>query len=303
VTTDRNYATGRTGSPIDYITFHAKGRPKVVDSHVQMSSEYQLQDLDRGFAIVKEFPELSKLPIILGESDPEGCAACSMRYNPRNAYRNGTMYSSYTAATFARKRELAEKHGVNLEGAVTWAFEFEDQPYFDGFRDLATNGIDKPVLNVFRMFGLMAGRRLKTEVSGALRLDEMVTAGVKGRADINALASRGDRAASVMVWNYHDDDLPAAEARIDLALSGIPAAVKRALIKHYRIDASHSNSYSAWKAMGSPQQPTPAQYNALEASGHLQMLGSPEWVTVDKGTVSTHFALPRQGVSLIQVSW
>jgi hypothetical protein len=32
---------------------------------------------------------------------------------------------------------------VNLLGAVTWGFEFEDQPYFDGFRDLATNGIDK----------------------------------------------------------------------------------------------------------------------------------------------------------------
>ena len=36
---------------------------------------------------------------------------------------------------------------------LTWAFEFEDQPYFDGFRTLATNGIDKPVLNVFRMAG------------------------------------------------------------------------------------------------------------------------------------------------------
>ena len=32
---------------------------------------------------------------------------------------------------------------------LTWAFEFEGQPYFDGFRTLATNGIDKPVLNLF----------------------------------------------------------------------------------------------------------------------------------------------------------
>ena len=39
------------------------------------------------------------------------------------------MYSSYTAASFARKHDLAERHGVNLEGALTWAFEFEDQPY------------------------------------------------------------------------------------------------------------------------------------------------------------------------------
>ena len=45
------------------------------------------------------------------------------------------------------------KIGVNLLGAVTWSFEFENQPWFYGFRDLATNGVDKPVLNVFRMFG------------------------------------------------------------------------------------------------------------------------------------------------------
>jgi len=40
--------------------------------------------------------------------------------------------------------DLAERHGVNVEGALTWAFEFEDQPYFAGFRSLASNGIDKP---------------------------------------------------------------------------------------------------------------------------------------------------------------
>ena len=37
---------------------------------------------------------------MIGESDPEGCAACR---EPRDAYRNGTMYSSYTAASFPRK--------------------------------------------------------------------------------------------------------------------------------------------------------------------------------------------------------
>src|SRR6202000_1863382 len=89
--------------------------------------------------------------------DPEGCAACR---EPRNAYRNGTMYSSYTAASFPRAVELAEKHGVNLEGALTWAFEFEGQPPFAGFRQLASAGLDLPVLNVFRMFGKMSGQRV-----------------------------------------------------------------------------------------------------------------------------------------------
>ncbi len=60
---------------------------------------------------------------------------------------------------FARKYLLADHFNVNLLGAVSWSFEFEDQPWFYGFRDLATNGVDKPVLNVFRMFGMMTGKR------------------------------------------------------------------------------------------------------------------------------------------------
>ena len=49
---------------------------------------------------------------------------------------------------------------MNLQGALTWAFEFEDQPYFAGFRQLASNGIDMPVLNVFRMFSRMQGAQV-----------------------------------------------------------------------------------------------------------------------------------------------
>ena len=303
VVSGKNYATGKVGSPLDYISFHAKGRPKFIENRVQMGSEFQMSDFDNGFRIVASFPTLKRLPIIIGESDPEGCAACSVRFHPQNGYRNGTMYSSYTAATFARKHELAAKYGVNFEGAVTWAFEFEGQPYFDGFRDLATNGIDKPVLNVFRMFGMMSGQRLPVQSSGAVALADMVKSGVKAQADINAFASRDERAIQVMAWNYHDDDLPVAPAMVSLKVAGIPATVKRALVKHYRIDESHSNSYTVWKAMGSPQQPTPQQYAALEAAGQLQLLTSPQWMTPQQGAIDLTFALPRQGVSLVQVTW
>ncbi|HEX2853889.1 MAG TPA: beta-xylosidase [Opitutaceae bacterium] len=150
----KNYATGETGTPTDFLAFHAKGSPTFVDGHVRMGITNQLRAIDTGFAKIAAIPELKGKPIVIGESDPEGCAACQ---GPQNGYRNGTMYSSYTAASFARKHLLADKHGVNFEGALTWAFEFEDQPYFAGFRALATNGVDLPVLNVFRMFSKMGG--------------------------------------------------------------------------------------------------------------------------------------------------
>src|SRR3954470_7241043 len=69
-----NYATGKSGAPLDYVTFHAKGAPRVVDGHVRMGISNQLRAIDNGFRIVASFPELRAMPIIIGESDPEGCA-------------------------------------------------------------------------------------------------------------------------------------------------------------------------------------------------------------------------------------
>ena len=184
-----NYATGKIGSPLDFVAFHAKGAPRVVEGHVRMGISNQLRAISNGFQIVASFPELKNTPIVIGESDPEGCAACSVTTNPENAYRNGTMYSSYTAAQIARTYELADLHGVNLLGSVTWAFEFEDQPYFAGFRDLATNGIDKPVLNVFRMLGMMRAIASRVQSSSAAPLEEIRDKGVRGTPDVYALAA------------------------------------------------------------------------------------------------------------------
>ena len=75
------------------------------------------------------------------------------------------------------------------------------------------------------------------------------------------------------------------------------------LLTHYRIDQEHSNSFTTWKKMGSPQNPTPEQIAELEKNGQLQMLGSPQWVKAKDGIVSNQFNLPRQGVSLIKMSW
>ena len=298
-----NYATGKTGAPLDFISFHAKGHPDMVGDHVRMGLSNQLMDVDRGFAIVTAFPPFARLPIVISESDPEGCAACSARTHPANAYRNGTLYPTYVALATASERKLAEKYKVNLEGALTWAFEFEDQPSFAGFRTLATNGVDKPVLNIFRMAGLMRGQALKFESSGALPLESMVESGVRRAPDVDGLAAREDREITAMVWNYHDEEASAEDSPVDVKLTGVPAAVKRVRLVHYRIDRDHSNAYTVWKQMGSPPAPTPEQTAQLKAAGQLQTLGSPRWIANEGGTVDVKFSLPRQAVSLLEFSW
>jgi xylan 1,4-beta-xylosidase len=300
-----NYVTGKVGSRLDFISFHPKGSPKWQGDHVQMAIARQLGAIEQGFQIVASFPEYRRTPIILGESDPEGCAACSARSNPQNSYRNGPLYAVYTAETLNQIFFLFNREHVNFLGAVTWAFEFEEQAYFEGFRTLATNGVDKPVLNAFRIFGLLGNNRVKATSSGTLASENVVRDGVRGKPDISVIATRKEKRneVEILIWNYHDDDLPAAATPIDLVISGLPAKINRGQLEHFRVDASHSNAFAAWKEMGSPQSPEPAQYERLESAGQLQLLTSPAWTPISQGAAHLQFVLPRQGLSLVRISW
>lgn len=298
---EKNYATGKKGSPLEYIAFHAKGAPELIDNHIQMNMGTQLESVARGIEAVKSFPELKEIPIIIGEFDPEGCAACSEKREPKYGYRNGTVYPSYMASSISKVYELKDLYKVNLIGALSWAFEFENQEPFAGFRDLATNGIDKPVLNVFRMFGIMRGQRLEVSSDGGLNVKQVIENSVRDQADINALASRSKTSVAVMVWNYHDDDVPAADAIINLRLTNL--TYKKLLLQHYRVDKNHSNSFEKWKEVGRPEDISNQQFSTLEQAGQLQLLNSPQWINVEDEEVSISFKLPRQGVSLLYFTW
>ncbi|HEY9714971.1 MAG TPA: hypothetical protein V6C72_15995 [Chroococcales cyanobacterium] len=299
---DKSAANGKA-IPLDFISFHPKGRPIVVDGHVRMGLANELKAADAGFRIVAKYPQLRKLPLVLSEADPEGCAACSMKVNPANAYRNGPLYASYTAAALKGLFDLQDREKVNLAAMISWSFEFEGKDYFEGFRTLATNGIDKPILNVFRMAGLMSGQRVMTTSTESVPLDTILSSGVRQTPDVDALATKANREAAVMVWNYHDDDVPAEGSDVQVIVGGIPAGVNKVLLQHYRIDETHSNSYTVWKAMGSPQSPTSEQYAQLRAAGQLQLLSSPKWLDVRDGKVTIDTNLPRQATSLMHLTW
>jgi xylan 1,4-beta-xylosidase len=299
---DHSAADGKP-VPLDFISFHPKGHPETVDGHVRMGLGDELKAARTGFGIVAKYPRFRRLPIILSEADPEGCAACSMKTNPANAYRNGPLYATYTAVAMKSLLDLEERSGVNLAGMLSWSFEFEGKEYFEGFRTLATNGIDKPILNVFRMSGLMAGERVKTDSAGQIPVEDIMNSGVRQAPDVDAFATKVAHQAAVMVWNYHDDDLAAAAAHVRVTIAGIPAGVKHVLLEHYRIDDTHSNAYTVWKAMGSPQSPTAEQYARLREAGQLELLASPQWIDAYGGKVTVEMELPRQATSLLRLQW
>ncbi|MEO6360221.1 MAG: beta-xylosidase [Sphingomicrobium sp.] len=296
VASGKNHATGQTGTPTDFLAFHAKGSPRFVDGHVRMGISAHLKTVDAGFEKIAAAKALAAKPIVIGESDPEGCAACP---GAQNAYRNGTMYSSYTAASFPRIWELAERHKVNLEGVLTWAFTFEDQPYFAGYRQLASNGIDLPVLNVFRMYARLGPERIAATSSGQQPLDTLLNDGVRNAPDVGVLATRtASGKVALIVWNYHDDDVLGPQAAIRLQITGLGRARARKLTE-WRIDGTHGNSFAAWKAIGAPPSLDAKQYAQVAAAAAM----TPESRAIDvrRGTATIDFAVPRQGVALIEI--
>lgn len=287
-------------APIDFIAFHAKGNPVIWKDHVRMGLHKQLRDIEANLAIVNEFPSLRHLPTVIGESDPEGCAACSARVHPQNGYRNGPLYGAYVVESMMRTYELSQRAGIEIEGAVTWAFLFEEQPWFDGFRDMATNGVDKAVLNAFRMMGKLKGDWIEAKSDHALPIESILEHGVREQPDVNSVATRDDKGVSILVWNYHDDDVVDGAARVTVNLAGLPTGQHK--VTHYRMDHDHSNAYGVWKAMGSPQDVKGADYARLEAAGQLATLETTT-VSASGGKAALAMTLPRQGVSLLRIDY
>lgn len=297
----RNHATGRTGTRLDFVAFHAKGRPSLVDGRVRMGIARQLGSIAAGLDIVRSFPEFAGLPVILGESDPEGCAACPTATHPENAYRDGPLYGASVVEATMRTLEIAEKAGVAIEGAVTWAFEFEGAPLFAGYRELATNGFDKPVLNALRMMAMLTGQRLAAQSSGALPLGAILADGVAAAPDVGLAATADDGTVNILAWNYHDDDRP-AEGAVNVALEVSGLADKPLRCRHFRMDGSYSNAHTTFLAEGAPQSPSAEQHKRIAEAGRLALFEEPQALRPNDGAIRLDFPLPRHAVSLVSLS-
>jgi len=298
-----NYATGEKGTRLDYISFHSKGSTRTVEGYPQMDLGGNIRVLKQGFSIIGQFPQYRQRPVIIGECDPEGLAALSARQHPANIYRNVSTYAVYEVAMMKHSLDLAERIGVNLQGVLTWAFMFDGRDYFEGFRTLSTNGVDKPVLNGFKMLGMLRGERIPLQSSGAVGPDAILKGELRRRSDIDGIATRDGQKVQILLWNYHDRIVPGSATAVRLSVRAPREDLSGAHLVHYRVDDTHSNAYTVWLKMGSPQQPTRPQIESLKAAGRLEMLEPACFADVNDGLLELSFELPRFGVSLIEINW
>jgi xylan 1,4-beta-xylosidase len=124
---------------------------------------------------------------------------------------------------------------------------------------------------------------------------------------VEALAARHDDGRTgILVWNVTLDQGkiggdPLLDRRVLVRVAG-PARV-RYTVRHYRIDAGHSNIVPAWEGMrGRASWPSGGQRVALREQNRLEELApASEAVAGADGLVELSFDLPMPGVSCLEL--
>ena len=90
------------------------------------------------------------------------------------------------------------------------------------------------------------------------------------------------------------------DAELTVTIAGWPTTI--AGLRHYRMDADHSNAFKVWQGMGSPQAVDSDMLRRLNAASQLALLEEAAFVDVD-GSLTLSMRLPRQGVSLLRLDF
>ncbi|HEY9075847.1 MAG TPA: hypothetical protein VIO61_04850 [Anaerolineaceae bacterium] len=303
-----NAVTGETGTRLDFISIHTKGafyRPRRYYNLNQPipkespSSFMMMNDIQAGLRIISQYATLKHLPVFIDECDPAVGTPYGIYDNPNFIYRNTEFYPTFVIALARRILDLNNEFANKVKMMTNWAFYYEGKRFFEGNRVLMDNeNIEKPVLNSYRLLSHLGDTRLTLQSShrrDVLQKDAP-------RVEVDGIAAISGKTVTLAIWHQADEWWAEDEpALVSLRFTHLPFSGK-ACLKHYRIDADHSNAHTAWVRQGKPQHPSPAQIRQIKRRMGLEMLEPPQTVDIlPDGTFSMQFSLPIQGTSLIEI--
>jgi|HubBroStandDraft_1064217.scaffolds.fasta_scaffold02681_4 xylan 1,4-beta-xylosidase len=168
--------------------------------------------------------------------------------------------------------------------------------FHGGFGLLSVGNLRKPRYWALALLARLGRSRLPVTVSGD---------GAGGL--VEALAARHeDGRIGILAWNVTLDQSkvggdPLLDRRVRVRVSVPPGTAYD--VRHYRIDAGHSNIVPAWERIrdGAPW-PSPEQWAALAELNTLDELGPPERVAPGgDGVLEVGFGLPMPAVSYLEL--
>ena len=287
-----NYCTGETGTRLDYITFHVKGHHVFKFNLNAEKDNPTIEELvtkvKNGLDIMIKYGYGDK-ELVLSEADPDGWGAGSIYDNQNMVFRNTEYYASYVASTYDKIEKLSETYNIKIR-PLAWTFYFPAERCFAGTRAFVTQGIDKAVFNMFKIYGQLGYNKLLFER----------TAG-NVNADISGFAVQGRNGETQVVIYSHNNDRDINEKNeISLEISGYGDS-KGINVKHYRIDSEHSNAHAEWVRQVSPLYPQGEQYQAIKSRDSLEEYTPATTLDSVQNIIHLSFEMPTHGVSLITI--
>ena len=269
------------------------------------SSLKMLREVRAALDAVGAHPRFRDLPCIVDECDASVPAHWGFYDNANFAYRNNAYFPVFQCKLMKKLLDLSRVGAPHVAQATTWSFYFEGERLFEGTRSLFTaQGVEKPVLNAYRMLARLGEVRIAAESSHAWPLERLDHGEPGMPEEIDALATMTGRdRVSVLAWRHADDQYStdAAPAEVTLRVEHLPFGGDRVRLRHWRIDARHSNSYTAWTEQGAPQDPTEMQLRAIKERQRLELLEPEREERIQGGALELRVPLPLPGVSLIEI--
>jgi xylan 1,4-beta-xylosidase len=310
-----NAATGGQGTRLDFVSFHTKGAAfhpwrtygpigpdgAQTPESASPSTTKMLSDIRTNLDVIAAFPRFRELPVLVNECDASVPAHWGIYDNANFGYRNTAYYPVFQVQLMKKILDLDTLGLPQVHAATTWSWYFEGDRYFEGTRSLFTaSNIATPLLNAYRLLARLPERRLHVEASlgrGLTQLDD-----ASSRPEVDALAAtNGSSKVAIAVWHHGDDQYRQGTAGVTVVARHLPFGGRPVMLRHFRIDHSHSNSHAAWIATGRPQDPSPGQLAALWDRQGLELCEL-EWLIETAGdTVEISFDLPMPGVSLLEL--
>ena len=259
--------------PIDFVSTHGYADDTVKDL---FGTDAEIPMRDRVCRAVKKVHEeigasaFSSLPLMWSE------------WNVPSYGELGARDNWYVGPALAR--DISQCDGL-VQLMSWWTFDdvFEEggvkkEPFENGFGLIAPDRIKKPSFYDFAVLHELGDERIENASD-----DVLVT-------------RRKDGTLVVAAWNLVDMDRVKEGSPMTLRLNfaGVSA---RAAISIQRVDETHGNPMTAYRAMGSPRYPTQAQIKALNAASALP---APEHRKLANGMLE--LTLPVNGLAVVEIT-
>jgi xylan 1,4-beta-xylosidase len=159
----------------------------------------------------------------------------------------------------------------------------------------ASFDLAKPAFNAFRLLHMMTDKVVP------------VTGGIAAATDngVGAFATLADdgNSVQVLVYNHFNgfdsatwESMATQSTLVSLTIDNLPFTPSRVI--HYVVDHTHSNSHTAWAAMGKPAMPSADQWETLRAASELCYYDAP---TTGSNSWTAMFPQNTYSASLIEL--